>query len=100
MATRVISSQEALWLCYPASVPLYDSFTQCALWVLSKLLDIDPLPKAEPEYRQFVHMWKALYQRYESTLNEIPLGNYPYRVRIFDMVLWLVGQPRYGWKHQ
>jgi hypothetical protein len=66
------------------------------LWVLSKLLDIDPLPGGEPKYRKFVHIWKALYQRYEGTLNEIPLGDYPYRVRIFDMILWLIGQPRYG----
>ncbi len=32
--------------------------------------------------------------------DEMPLGNYPYRVRIFDMVLWLIGQPRYGWDRQ
>jgi hypothetical protein len=93
-------ASKALWLCYPASVPLYDSFTQCALWVLCKFLDTDPLPRAEPQYRQFVHIWKALYQRYENTLDEIPLGNYPYRVRIFDIILWLVGKPRYDWEHQ
>jgi hypothetical protein len=93
-------ASKALWLCYPASVPLYDIFTQRTLWVLSKFLDIDPLPRAVPQYRQFVHIWKALYQRYETTLNEIPLGNYPYRVRIFDMILWLVGKPRYDWEHQ
>ncbi len=90
-------ASKALWLCYPDSVPIFDSFTQRALWVTSKLEgDIAPLPEGEPQYRKFVHIWKALYHRYETTLNEIDMGTYPFRVRIFDKILWLIGEPRYG----
>lgn len=85
-------ASKALWLCYPDSVPIFDRFAQRALWVISKLeTDLNPLPKTEPEYRQFVHIWKTLYERYASALNEIDIGAYPYRVRIFDKILWLIG---------
>lgn len=89
-------ASKALWLSYPDSVPIYDSFVERALWVLSKLLSIAPLAEGESEYRKFVHIWKALYRRYQRTVNEIPIGDYPYRVRIFDVILWLIGRPRYG----
>lgn len=90
-------ASKALWLCYPVSIPLFDSFAQCALRVISKLeADIAPLPDSDSEYRKFVHVWTALYQRYTSALHAIDVGDYPYRVRIFDKILWLLGEPRYG----
>jgi hypothetical protein len=90
-------ASKALWLCYPNSTPIFDRFAQRTLWVISKLEpDITVLPDTEPEYRKFVHVWKALYDRYTSAINEIDLGTYPYRVRIFDKILWLIGEPRYG----
>jgi hypothetical protein len=90
-------ASKALWLCYPARVPIFDRFAQRTLWVISKLeTDIALLPDTEPEYHQFVHLWRALYDRYAIALNELPLGTYPYRVRIFDKILWLIGEPRYG----
>jgi hypothetical protein len=90
-------ASKALWLCYPASVPIFDRFAQRTLWVISKLESgITPLADTEPEYRQFVHIWKALYDRHASAINEIDLGTYPYRVRIFDKILCLIGEPRYG----
>jgi hypothetical protein len=90
-------ASKALWLCYPQSVPIFDSFAQRALWIISKLeKDIVTLPETESEYRRFVHIWKSLYDRYKSALEEIDLGDYPYRVRIFDKILWLIGERGYG----
>jgi hypothetical protein len=90
-------ASKALWLCYPETVPIFDTFAQRTLWVISKLEpDITPLPDSDPEYRKFVHVWKALYDRYASAIDEIDLGTYPYHVRIFDKILWLLGEPRYG----
>ena len=90
-------ASKALWLCYPDSVPIFDSFVQRALWVISKLEpDIALLPDNNPEYRKFVHLWKALNERYATTLNNMDIGSYPYRVRIFDKILWLIGNPLYG----
>ena len=90
-------ASKALWLCYPDSVPLYDSFAQRALWVICKLeKDLVTLPENEPEYRKFVYVWKALYDRYASAISSIDIGSYPYRVRIFDKILWLLGERRYS----
>jgi hypothetical protein len=90
-------ASKALWLCYPDSVPIFDRFAQRALWVISKLeKDIAPLLESETEYKKFIHIWKALYERYASTINGLDIGSYPYRVRIFDKILWLIGEPRYG----
>jgi hypothetical protein len=90
-------ASKALWLCYPGSVPLYDSYAQRALWVICKLeKEIPTLPENEPEYRKFVHVWKAVYDRYAGAINSIEIGTYPYRVRIFDKILWLIGEPRYS----
>jgi hypothetical protein len=90
-------ASKALWLCYPERVPIFDAFAQRSLWVISKLEpDISPLPASDPEYRKFVHIWKVLCDRYARAINEIELGAYPYRVRIFDKILWLLGEPRYG----
>ena len=80
-----------------SSVPILDDFTQCALSVISKLeADITSLPETDSDYRKFVHLWKTLYDRYAAALNEIDIGTYPYRVRIFDKILSLLGDPRYG----
>jgi hypothetical protein len=90
-------ASKALWLCYPRSVPIFDGFVQRALWMISKLeKDIVSLPEAKSDYGKFVHIWKALYDRYSGTLEAIDLGDYPYRVRIFDKILWLIGKPGYG----
>jgi hypothetical protein len=90
-------ASKALWLRYPESVPIFDSFTQRALWVVSKLeTNLTVLPDDWSEYHKFAHIWKALYERYASALNAIDMGTYPFRVRVFDKILWLIGEPRYG----
>jgi hypothetical protein len=68
------------------------------VWKLVSKLepDISVLSTSDSEYRQFVHVWMALYQRYRIAIDAIDIGDYPYRVRIFDKILWLIGEPRYG----
>lgn len=90
-------ASKALWLRYPDAVPIFDSFAQRALWVISKLeSDIPILAGNVSEYRKFVYLWKTLYDRYASIINAMEVGTYPYRVRIFDKILWLIGEPLYG----
>jgi hypothetical protein len=99
-------ASKALWLCYPDDVPLLDSFAKRALWVLAKmddgikpltndaLIKLAPLPKNR-EYRQFVHIWKAFYGRYEEQINAVDKCGYLYAVRVFDIILWIIGTPDY-----
>jgi hypothetical protein len=89
-------ASKALWLCYPDDVPLFDSRTQCALCVFSKLEDgIAPRADDASEYRQFVHVWKAFYEKYKDTITSLEMHNYPYPVRVFDVILWIIGSPGY-----
>ena len=41
--------------------------------------------------------WKKMYGQYRDAIEGIDRGVYPYRVRIFDKVLWLLGEPGYGY---
>lgn len=90
-------ASKALWLRYPDAVPLFDSFARRALWVISKIeSDIAPPAQEKSEYRKFAYAWKALYERYASTIATLDVQGYPYRVRIFDKILWIIGTPAYS----
>lgn len=96
---RDVSSlaSKALWLCYPENVPMLDRNARNALYVLSKLMDDFPQAPAEATgYRAFVHVWLGLYNQYKTTIEPLEIAGYPYRVRVFDKILWLLGDPRYG----
>jgi len=89
-------ASKALWLRYPHEVPLYDSFAQEALWMLSKLeAGLPAIPTNATKYGAFALIWRALYDRYASSIAVIDSKGYPYRVRIFDRILWLLGAPSY-----
>ena len=89
-------ASKALWLCYPESVPMFDGWTRNALYVISKIENgINPFAEKAPEYEQFVHVWKQLYSKYKETTVNLDIGTYPYRVRVFDRILWLIGRPSY-----
>jgi hypothetical protein len=95
-------ASKALWLCYPESVPMFDGRTRNALYVISKIENgINPIAektpesKKTPEYEQFVHVWKQLYSKCKETIENLDIGDYPYRVRVFDRILWLIGGPFY-----
>jgi hypothetical protein len=90
-------ASKALWLRYPDAVPLYDRFAQEALWMLSKLEpDLPPTAKDASKYGAFALIWLTLYDRHASSIAAIDNRGYPYRVRIFDRILWLIGEPVYG----
>lgn len=89
-------ASKALWLCYPYSVPIFDGWARHALYIVSKIEDgVTPISERRPEYEQFVHVWKHLYTKYEWVLGSLDMGTYPYRVRVFDRILWLIGRPSY-----
>jgi hypothetical protein len=41
-------------------------------------------------------VWLPLYRGVERTLDDARLGDYRYNVRVFDRILWIIGQPDYG----
>ena len=87
---------KALWLCYPNAVPIFDGYARDALYTISKLENgVSVLPEKRPEYEQFVHIWKQLYSKYQATIEDLDMGAYAYRVRVFDRILWLIGRPSY-----
>jgi hypothetical protein len=90
-------ASKALWLRYPDAVPLYDRFAQDALWLLSKLeSDLPSVPKGATRYGAFAFFWRTLYDRYAPSIAAIDNNGYRYQVRIFDRILWLIGEPVYG----
>jgi hypothetical protein len=85
-------TSKALWCCYPDAVPIFDSYARRALWVLSRLMGL-PRPVATTDYSRFVSVWLSLYRGVERTLEG---ADYRYKVRVFDRILWIIGQPDYG----
>jgi hypothetical protein len=88
-------TSKALWCCYPKAIPLFDSYAQRALWIISRLLDMDREP-AKDKYKRFLSVWLNLYRRVEHTISDDLLDGYPYKVRVFDRILWIIGEPDYG----
>jgi hypothetical protein len=89
-------ASKALWLRYPDVVPMFDSFARRALWIIGKIeKDIAPPIGDKSEYRKFAYVWRALYERYASAVAAVDLQGYPYPVRIFDKILWIIGSPEY-----
>jgi len=48
------------------------------------------------KYERFTAMWFALYREVEEQINRRLNEEYPYSVRVFDKILWIIGQPDYG----
>lgn len=89
-------ASKALWLRYPNEVPLFDSFAQRALWMLAKIEpDLPKIQKGATGYAPFALIWRTFYDRYSSAIAAVPDRGYPYRVRIFDRILWILGAPAY-----
>ena len=88
-------ASKALWCRFPDKVPIYDSFAQRALWVLSRLCETVP-PSQGSEYERFARMWFALYPKALPIIEGANMYGYRYEVRIFDKILWLIGKPDYG----
>jgi len=88
-------TSKALWLCYPGQVPMFDSYAQRALWVLAKLEIGIAAPPSGADYYQFVSVWTEFYERYLDTISGLDTNGYPYRVRVFDRILCMIGKDEY-----
>jgi len=88
-------TSKALWLCYPDKIPIFDSYAQRALWVLAKLEIGIAAPPSGADYYQFVSVWTQFYERYLDTISGLDTNGYPYRVRVFDRILWMIGKDQY-----
>ena len=88
-------TSKALWLCYPDKIPMFDSYARCALWVLAKLEIGIAAPPSEDDYYQFVSVWLQFYTRYLDAISSLDTDGYPYRVRVFDNILWMIGKDQY-----
>ena len=89
-------TSKALWCCYPHAIPIFDSYARRSLWVVSRLMGLDRPAGTDDDipYARFVSVWLNLYGR--VTIDDDRLGCYPYKVRVFDRILWIIGQPDYG----
>lgn len=87
-------ASKALWSCYPSAVPVYDAHAQRAVWIIARLLEVTPVAGTS-RYGAFAEIWLELYRRVEPLLEEADRRKYPYKVRAFDKILWIVGQPNY-----
>jgi len=85
-------TSKALWCCYPTIVPLYDSYAERALSVISRLAQIEPIHN-DTVYGRFASVWMQMYNMVE--IPDDHLNGYPYKVRIFDKILWILGQKRF-----
>ena len=93
-------ASKALWLCYPDSIPIFDNLAKHSLQLLVRFEpNIIPVDPKASEYREFVHYWKQLYERYGERLSGPLAVNDPNnefnRIKVFDAVLWLLGEPGY-----
>jgi hypothetical protein len=52
-------------------------------------------PPSGPDYYQFVSAWEQFYERYAAKISNLDTDGYPYRVRVFDRILWLIGRDQY-----
>lgn len=82
-------TSKALWCLSPETVPIYDSRALNAVTTLSRLSGIQ-VP-AESGYAGYIQMWQKLYGMARPTIKAADLNGYPYEVRIFDKILWLIG---------
>jgi len=90
-------TSKGLWCCYPNAIPIYDSYAQQALWILCKLAELHPTASVSNDrYPSFADAWFQIYRQVEPIIGEYAAQvNYPYKVRILDRILWLIGRPGY-----
>jgi hypothetical protein len=91
-------TSKALWCCYPNAVPLYDNFTQHSVWMISRLAGFSPKTEHKPMHRYgpFADVWLAMYNQVLPIIDQMDPQVYPYRVRVFDKILYLIGEPNYN----
>ena len=89
-------ASKLLWCKYPTLVPIYDSHAVRAILVLSKLMEVPRPVVGDSEYARFVDAWNAIYDQVETLITQANDGRYPHKVRLFDKLLWILGEREYG----
>lgn len=62
---------------------------------LSKLMN-DRHEENGTGYATFVRCWIVVYQDVEALIAQLNRHRYPYNVRLFDKLLWILGEETYG----
>ena len=88
-------ASKLLWCKYPDLVPIYDSHARRAIMVLSKLRN-GLHEDNGTDYATFVRCWTVVYQDVEPLIAQLNRDRYPYHVRLFDKLLWILGKETYG----
>jgi hypothetical protein len=84
-------TSKALWCCYPEDVPIFDKNAVSALRFISRVCHWSPGPN-ESEYARFVDVWFRAYDEVRPIIDKADLSDCPYKIRVFDSVLWYLGQ--------
>ena len=94
---RAIESltSKALWCCYPFSTPILDHYAENAVRMLCRLQG-QKLTSRGHRYSDFVDAWLNLYALVESSIPSDASPLFPYKVRVFDHMLWWLGQDNYS----
>jgi hypothetical protein len=114
----VSASSKLLWCIFPHNVVIYDSFVARAILVLQPLEDVlknksrigeRPPNKQLHDTKMFVDFYSnysdnvlGLYKKYQDLIedgcqNYVGPNQqiYPYGIRVFDKLLWMLGNPKF-----
>ncbi len=102
------ATSKLLWCMYPNEIVIYDAFVarsililQCLDTHLASLERFEVPPKTSDDcipmtqyYLSYSRLIKTLFNKYKEVLNEmrsVHPNNYIYDIRIFDKLLWMMG---------
>lgn len=91
-------TSKGLWCCYPNGVPIFDRLVQNVLWILYKLSQFPPKVSTanSGRYATFADVWFQIYNQVKPIIaEEAERIGYPYKLRVFDRMLWVIGQRNY-----
>jgi hypothetical protein len=87
-------TSKALWCCYPSDVPIMDSYAENSLKTIGRMLGLK-IKNQDTRYEMYTSLWFQVYAIVVPEIDKLELGDYPYKVRVFDKYLWWLGQSRY-----
>ena len=95
-APRGITSltSKALWCCYPEDIPIFDANAVKALGVISRICRLAPArdESQHRDYADFLDLWLQTYRQIEPAILPEDLSDCPYKIRVFDRLLWYLGK--------
>lgn len=87
-------ASKVLCLRYPYDTPMFDGNAHRAPWVL-QLSEQSHFSPAEYYNLRPVHRGAEPVLWLPPRCDRVDISDYPYRVRIFDTILWMLGAPTY-----